>query len=114
MQRSSGIRVAPARKDSNRLLRPAAEIIDQADLAARLARKTRVAAVQDQPVMRVPHELWRHHLLEPELNFERRIARREGGAVTDSKNMGVDRHGVLAERHIEHDVRSLAAGARQV
>src|SRR5262249_43652512 len=35
----------------HRLLRPPAEIVDQADLAARLSREAGVAAVQDQPVM---------------------------------------------------------------
>ena len=45
----------------NRLLRPAAEIVDQANIAARFSRQTNIAAVQDQPVMGVPN----HRLQTP-------------------------------------------------
>jgi CysZ protein len=43
------------------LLRPLAQIVDQTHLAARLARETRIAAVQDQPMMSMQHELVRDH-----------------------------------------------------
>src|SRR5690348_15248207 len=65
----------------DRLFRPAAKIVDQAYLAARLPGETGVAAVQDQPVMGVQHELRRDHLFEPQLDLERRLARRQPGAI---------------------------------
>ena len=82
-------------------------------LAARFARQAGVAAVQDQPVMGVQHEFGRDHLLEPEFDLERSIAGREPGAVADAKHVGIDRHGVLAKGHVEHDIGGLAAGAGQ-
>src|SRR5262249_32780269 len=98
---------------SGRLLRPAAEIVDQAELAARLAREASVAAMQDQPVTRMQHELRRDDLLEPKLDLERRLARRKTGAIADAEDMRIDRHRMLAIGHVEHAVRRLAAGARQ-
>src|SRR5581483_6446279 len=92
---------------SNGLFRPAAKIVDQADLAARLASKAGVAAVQDQPVMGVQHELRRDDFLEAELHLERRLARRKPGAIADTKYMRIDRHGVLAIGHVEHDIGGL-------
>ena len=94
---------------SHRLFGPTAEIVDQTDLAARLARQACVAAVQDQPVMRMQHEFGWNHLLQPELDFERRVARRQTCSVADPEYMGIHRHGVLAERHVEHDIRRLAS-----
>src|ERR1700757_233136 len=88
------------RRVSDRLFRPAAEIVDQADLAARLAGKADIAAVQDQPVMRMQHELGRNDLLKPELDFERSLARRKPGAVGDAEHVGVHGHRVLAEGHV--------------
>ena len=46
------------------LLRPLAQFVDQAALALRLARDADVAAVQDQPVMRVQAVLVRDNLLQ--------------------------------------------------
>src|SRR5579871_2162011 len=54
---------------SDGLLGPAAEVVDQADLAARLTRETGVAAVQDQPMMRMQHELGRDHLLKTQFDL---------------------------------------------
>ena len=31
------------------------------------------------------------------------------GAIAESEDVGVDRHGCLAEGHVQHDVRRLAA-----
>src|SRR5476651_524899 len=59
-----------ASSSSHRLFRPAAEIVDQADLAARLARKAGVAAMQNEPVMRVQHEFGGDHALKTEFHFE--------------------------------------------
>ena len=50
---------------------------------------------------------------QSELDLERGLAGRKPRAVADAEHMGVDRHRVLAERHVEHDIRSLAAGAGQ-
>ena len=55
----------------------------------------------------------RDHALQPQLDIERRGARRQTGAVADPEHMGVDRHGVFAEGHVEHDIGGLAAGAGQ-
>ena len=63
--------------------------------------------------MGVQHELGRDHLLQPELDLERRLAGRQPGAVADAEHMGVDRHGVFAEGHVEHDIGGLAPGAGQ-
>src|SRR5947208_12150780 len=68
------------RLTQHRLLRPAAEIVDDAALAQRLAGEAGVAPVQDQPVMGVQHELLRNDLEQAELDIERRFARREAGA----------------------------------
>src|ERR1700688_933103 len=73
--------------NSHRLLRPAAEIIDQAHLAARLARQTGVAAMQDQPVMGVQHEFGWDHALEFEFDLKRGTAWRQPRAIADAKHM---------------------------
>src|SRR5580692_8059397 len=67
------------------LFRPAAEIVDQAHLAARLARQAGVTAMQDQPVMGVKHEFVGDHPFEPKLHFQRRLARCKTGAIADAK-----------------------------
>src|SRR6266404_6921534 len=48
-------------RTSNRLFTPAAEIVDRAYLAARLARQTGATAVQDQPVMGMQLEFGGNH-----------------------------------------------------
>src|SRR5258708_5680988 len=80
---------------SNRLLRPAAEIVNQAYLAAWLARQTGVAAVQDQPMMRVQHEFGGNHALKTKLDLERRRAWRQSRPIADAEHVGIHRHGVL-------------------
>src|SRR6266699_801856 len=65
---------------SDRLLRPAAEIVDQAYLTARLAGQASVPAMQDQPVMRMQHEFGRNDFFKTKLDLERRLAWREAGA----------------------------------
>ena len=55
----------------------------------------------------------RHDLLQRQLDLERIFAGRQPGAVADAEQMRVDRDGRLAERDVEHDVRGLAADARQ-
>src|SRR5579883_3000674 len=98
---------------SDCLFRPAAEIVDQANLAARLARQAGIAAMQDQPMMRVQHELGRNYFLKPEFDLERRLARRKPGTIGDAKYMGIDSDGAVAIGHIEHDVGGLPPCARQ-
>src|SRR4051794_2369152 len=97
----------------DRLLRPAAEIVDQANITARFSREADIAAVQDQPVMRVQHELGWYHLLKPEFDLEWVVAGRHSRAIADAEHVGVDRHGVFAKRHVEHDIGGLAPGARE-
>ena len=63
--------------------------------------------------MRVPLEFGRARLLELQFDLERRLAGREPGAVADAEDVRVDRDRRLAERDVEHDVRGLAADARQ-
>src|SRR5258706_16233852 len=95
---------------SNRLFRPAAEIVDQAYLAARLACQTGVTAVQDQPVMGMQLEFGGNHALKAKLHLERRIARGKTGSIGNTEHVRIDRHGGFAISHVEHDVGSLAAG----
>jgi hypothetical protein len=80
------------------------------EVAARLAD---IAAVQDQPVMRVAHVLRRNHAHPAQLDLERRLARRQAGAVGDAEDVRVDGHGRLAEGHVEHDIGGLAPDAGQ-
>jgi hypothetical protein len=55
----------------------------------------------------------RYDLHQLFLDFERRLALRQAGAVGNAKDMRVDRHGRLAEGDVEHDVRRLAPDAGQ-
>src|SRR5688572_11534870 len=55
-----------------------------------------------------------HDLLELELDLERRLARRQPGAIADTKDMRVDRDGRLAKSDVEHDIGGLAADARKL
>ena len=87
-------------------------VADRALGALRRARDADVAAVQDQPVMRVLPELVRHDLHQPRLDLERVLAGRESRAVRDAEDVRVDGDRRLAERDVQHDVRGLAADAR--
>ena len=64
-------------------------------------------------MVRVLPELVRRELLQPRLDFVDVVARREVGAVRDAEDVRVDRDRRLAEGGVEHDVRRLAADARQ-
>src|SRR5438552_13117321 len=104
-----------SREGSNTGLFPVfAQVADQAFGAAGLARDADVAAVQDQPVMRVLKELGRREFHQFLLYLQRVLARGEAGAVGDAKDVRVHRHGRLAERGVEHHVRRLAPDARQL
>ena len=71
---------------------------DDAAIAFGLPRLADIAAVKDQPVVGVEQVLLRHHLEQPHLDLERRLARREAGAVGDAEDMRVDRDGRLRRR----------------
>jgi hypothetical protein len=95
------------------LFRPLAEIVDQTQFAARLARKAGIAAVQDEPMMGMQHELVGNHALQLELHVQHVLARRHIGAIADAEDMRVHGHRMLAERHVEHDIGGLAPCPRQ-
>ena len=62
--------------------------------------------------MRVQHEFRRDHL-RGQARPPAASCRAPAGAVADPEHMGVDRHGGLAERHVEHDIGGLAPDAGQ-
>src|SRR6267378_7102210 len=64
-----------------------AQVADQAFRAAGLPRRADVAAVQDQPVMRVLQVLRRRELEEPVFDLARVLAGRDAGAVRDAEDM---------------------------
>src|SRR5258708_40144911 len=72
---------------SHRLFGPAAEIVDQAYLAARLARQTGITPVQDQPVMRMQLEFGGNHALKFKFHLERSIPPPQPCPISDAKNM---------------------------
>ena len=63
--------------------------------------------------MRVAHVLVRDDLQQPLLDLFRRLAGRQPEPVADAENVRVDRHRVLAEGHVEHDIGGLAPDPRQ-
>ena len=63
--------------------------------------------------MRVRLQFVRHDALELLLDPQRRLARRQAGAVADAEDMGVDRDGRLAEGDVHHHIGGLAADAGQ-
>src|SRR6266446_993279 len=69
----------------------AAKVGDQAIGTARLARDANIAAVQNQPVMRMKLVLFGDDLFQTVLDFARILARRDFRAVGDAKNMRVHR-----------------------
>ena len=71
-----------------------------------------VAAVQDQPVMRV-REFGGHDFISCVLDRRDGLAGREPGAVGDAEDMRVHRDGRLAEGDVEHHIGGLAADAGQ-
>jgi hypothetical protein len=101
------------RGNIRRFLFRLADIGDDAARALGLARLADIAAVQDQPVMGVAHVFGRNDADETLLDLFRRLAGRQAETVADAEDMGVDRHGRLAERHVQHDIGGLAADAGQ-
>src|SRR5262245_34605852 len=74
-------------------------VADDALRAAGLAREADIAAVQDQPVVRIHQVLGRRELEQLLFHFQRVLARREPGAVGDAENVCVDCHGGRSEEH---------------
>ena len=64
-------------------------------------------------MVRILHELRRHHLHQPVLHRAHILAGRKPRAVGHAEDVRVHRHGRLAEGGVEHHVRGLAAHARQ-
>ncbi len=72
-----------------------------------------MAAVQDQPVVRVEQVGRRHAPQQPLLDRQRRAPRRQPAAVGDAKDMRVDGDRRLAESDVEDDVGGFAADPGQ-
>src|SRR5688572_20436138 len=90
-----------------------AQVANEALRAPRLSRQANVAAMQDEPVVRVLQVLGRRELEELQLDLERVLPGRDSGAVGDPEDVCIDRYGRLPERRVQDHVRSLAAHARQ-
>src|SRR5271166_6745389 len=101
----------PLVRDRLRLI--GAEVEQHARTAERLARRADVAAVQDEPVVRMRQEPLRNDAHELVLDFARSLAGSDPEAVGDAKDVRVDRYRRFAEGGVEHDVGALAADARQ-
>jgi len=84
-----------------------AEIVDQAYLTARFAGEAGVAAMQDQPVMRVQHELGRNDSLQPELDLKRRLPGASPVRLP-TRNTWVSTPSCVRHSHVEHDIGGLA------
>src|SRR4051794_30148375 len=103
-------------RDGSNILRLAlelAQVADEALRAAGFAREAHIAAMQDQPVMRVLQELRRRRLEKLLFHFNDILSGREPCAVRDAEDVRVDGHGGLAEGRVEDDVGRLAPDAGQ-
>src|SRR5450432_3194587 len=85
-----------------------AQVTDRALGAFRPARDARIAAVQDQPMMRILLELVGHEFFEAPLDFIDILAGPQSGTIGDAKNVRVDGNRRMAERRVQHHVRRLA------
>src|ERR1700733_3965755 len=77
------------------------------------ARLADVAAVQNQPMMRVLPEFRRDEFQKLVLHGSLRLAAGEARAIGDAEDMRVDGNGGLAECGVEHDVGRFASHPRQ-
>src|SRR5262245_52493665 len=91
-----------------------AEIADDALRALGRARDANVAAVKNQPVVRIALELVRHELQKLRLDFLDGLSGRQMGAIADTEDVPVDGDRRLPERRVEHNVRGLAPDTRQL
>ena len=86
---------------------------DRADAAFGFARDANIPAVQDQPVMRELLELGGNIVLDGAFHCQLVAPGGDPGAVSDTKDVGVDGLRGLVEPHVQHDIRGLAPDARQ-
>ena len=90
-----------------------AQVGDDAGATAWPAGDAGIAPVQDQPVVRVVHELLRHHPQQTLFDLVDVLAGCDAGAVGDAKDMGIDGNGRLAEGGVEDDIGRLASDPGQ-
>ena len=80
----------PSRNGSRPLIRPLAQIGNEAARAFRAPRLADIASMQNQPMMRMQLEPGGNDRLQPAFDFERRLTRGQGNPVRDAENMRVD------------------------
>ena len=90
-----------------------AEIDQHANAAQRFAGHADIPAMQDKPVMSVEQKPIRDDAHKSIFDLARRFARRDGEAVGDAEDKGVDSQRRLAEDGVEHHIRGLAANPGQ-
>src|ERR1700674_5139428 len=95
-------------RSCGRLMRIFAEVRDDTNRAGRTARPASIAAMQNQPVMRVVAKFQRHELHEFLFDLTHRLARRNARAIGDTKYVSVHRNRCLAKSGIQNDVGSFA------
>ena len=87
-----------------------AEVFDDTFGAIRLAGFARVAAMQNEPVMSIFFELFRHHFQQFQLHLQGCFTRREAGPVRDPENVGIYGNGRFAECRVSVDQSSSSSG----
>jgi len=90
-----------------------AEIGDQAFRAFGFAGDAGVAAMQYQPVMRIPFEFLRYQLEQFFLNLQHRFAASNTSAVRHAKDVRIDRNGRLTEGGVKNDICGFSAYPRE-
>src|SRR5689334_15561722 len=89
-----------------------AQIADDTSVAPWLARLTNIAAVQNQPVMRVPQVASGNYAQQAKLDLQRGFTLGERQAVCHPKHVRVDGERAFAKSDVEYDVGRLAPNAR--
>src|SRR6185312_3226816 len=97
-----------------RLLEVFAEVLDEALRAGGPEGGADIAAVQDQPVMRVALELVGGVRRQGVLDGARGLAGGEARAVGDAEDVSVDGDLGLAEDDVENDIGGFAADAGEI
>ena len=90
-----------------------AQIANDAGIAPGLARLTDIAAVQNEPVMRMAQIRIGDDAQEAELNLERGLALRQIEPMRHPEDVRIHGQRAFAEGDVEHDVGCLAADAGQ-
>jgi len=86
------------------LLSGSTEITDNAFRAVRVAGFTGVAAMQNQPVVRIEQELLRNALEKFAFDYQGCFAQGQPGSIGNTKNMRIHGHRRLAECGVEDDI----------